>query len=598
MVGISIKNRYVIRAILGQGGMGVVYHAFDSIMRRDVALKTLRDVPSDVFLNLFSRECSVLAGIVHPNIIEIFDMGEFDDDGVSKPFFVMPLLPGNTLHDLIYPSAIPLAPARCIDIITQACRGLQAAHERDLVHQDIKPRNIFVMRDDAVKIIDFGVAHFSGGNTTGIRGTPQYMSPEQLSFKGATHKSDIFSLAVVCYEVLTAMHPFLRHLSHRNSETEIAEAITNHLPPLASDLNPSVNRVLSQVVAKGMAKDAWNRFESAAAFAEALQKALRSENSGANKALIRTRLERARRSFEQNDLQFASEIVSQLEAEGHSDPDIADLRKTLDGAVRQERSDRLIAAAERCFASEEFTLAMRKIQEVLESDGGNAAAISLKKRIENVVTEQRISELLRIAAEHLDQSAFTNARHAIQDALKLRPSDSRARQLLDEVDSKQKEILRQRQGKERFYQAAQAAFFAGKVELALENLEQLAKLSTQSADMRDRADDYKELYRRVRVEHDNLRAALAQAQSLLDHDLSAAQKICDRYLAKYSDHGDFIALGQEIDRRREEAARAFRNSIAARIEAEDNLEIRLRILDEAIKKPSQGRVFSERARKP
>ncbi len=493
MVGTSIKNRYTIRAILGQGGMGVVYHAFDSVMRRDVALKTLRDVPSDVFLQLFSRECSVLAAMVHPNVVEIFDMGEFDDEGVSKPYFVMPLLPGSTLHDLIYPSAIPLAVPRCIDVISQACRGLQAAHERELIHQDIKPRNIFVMRDDAVKIIDFGVAHLGGGNSTGIRGTPQYMSPEQITFKGVTHKSDIFSLAVVCYEALTGSHPFLRRADRRDSEVEIAEAITTYLPPLASELNSSVNRSVAQVVAKGMAKDVWNRFESASAFAEALHRGLRNENSGGNKVVVRTRLDRARRSFEENDLQFASEIVSQLEAEGHSDPDIADLRRILDDAVQRKRSDQLITAAERYFANEEYTLALRKVQEVIDSDRANSAALSLKKRIENIITEQKVSDLLRIAAEHLTQLAFTDARHAVQDALKLRASDTTARQLLDEIDSRQKEVLRQRQEKERLYQSAQAAFFAGKLELALKNLDQLGILSAQSAETRERSDDYKEL---------------------------------------------------------------------------------------------------------
>ena len=210
--------------------------------------------------------------------LKIFDMGEFDDDGVSKPYFVMPLLPGRTLHDLIYPGAIPLSTSRCVDIISQACRGLQAAHEQGLLHRDIKPRNIFVMRDDAVKIIDFGVAHLVGNNSTGFRGTPLYMSPEQISFKQLTNRSDIFSLAVVCYETLTASHPFLRRADRKDSDIEIADAIAAHLPPLASELNPSVSRAVAQVVAKGMAKDTWSRFESAAAFSEALRKALRNES--------------------------------------------------------------------------------------------------------------------------------------------------------------------------------------------------------------------------------------------------------------------------------------------------------------------------------
>ncbi|HEX4808410.1 MAG TPA: protein kinase [Bryobacteraceae bacterium] len=583
MVGNSIKQRYEIRAVLGQGGMGVVYHAYDTLMRRDVALKTLRDVPSNTFLDLFSRECSVLAGMVHPNVVEVFDMGEFEEDGVAKPYFVMPLLPGSTLHDLIYPDGIPLSATRCVDIISQACRGLQAAHERELLHRDIKPRNIFVMRDDAVKVIDFGVAHLIGGNSTGIRGTPQYMSPEQINFKQLDNRSDIFSLAVVCYEALTGSHPFLRREDRRDSDMDIVEAITTYIPPLASDLNPAVNRPVAQVVAKAMAKDVWNRFETASAFAEALQKALRNENPGANSVVIRTRLERARRCFEQNDLQFASEIVSQLEAEGHSGAEIVEFRRELDQAVQRARTDRLMTAANRCFADEEYTLALRKIQEVLEIDAANSTALALKKRIQNLLTEQKIGELLKLAAEHLERSAFTNARQAVQDALKLRPSDTRARQFLSEVDSRQKDVLRQRQDQERLYQAAQAAFFAGKIELAIENLDQLERLTSQSSDIRERAEDYKELYRRVRVERDALKTALAQAHNLLDHDLVAAQRICDRYLAKYSEQPDFVALSKEIAKRLEEAAEAFRKTIASRVESEDSLDLRLRILEDALK---------------
>lgn len=561
--------------------MGVVYRAYDSVMRRDVAVKTLRDVPSGSFLELFSRECSVLAAMVHPNVVEIFDMGEFDDGGISKPYFVMPLLPGNTLHDLIYPAGTPVPPQRAVDIIAQACRGLQAAHERELIHQDIKPRNIFVMRDDAVKIIDFGVAHLGGGNSTGIRGTPQYMSPEQITFKGVTFKSDIFSLAVVCYEALTATHPFLRKRDRRDTQSEIAEAITAYIPPLASEVNPSVSRAVAQVVAKGMAKDVWNRYESAAAFADALQRALRNENPGADRAIVRARLDRARKSFAQNDLQFASEIVSQLEAEGHSDPDIADLRKILDDAVQRERSGQLLAAAERCFDGEEYTLALRKIQEVLDIDSSNTAALSLKRRIDNIFAERKITELLDVANSHLSHAAFANARQSVLDALKLRPSDTRARHLLDEIDTRQKEVLRQRQEKERLYQAAQAAFFSGNIETALENLEQLSRLNTPASETRERAADYRELYGRVRAEYDNLKTALAQAESLLDHDLTAAQKICDRYLAKYSGQADFTALSKEIVRRREEAAQAFRYHTMARAEAEDDLDARLQILQEA-----------------
>src|SRR5215472_15701073 len=138
---LNIKGRYEVKQVLGQGGMGVVYKAYDSVIKRDVALKTIRDIPDRTALDLFYKECDVLASMSHPNIIEIFDIGEFEEEGASKPYFVMPLLPGVTLEDLIRSGSSRLTVNTCIEIMAQTCRGLQAAHERHLVHRDLKPSN-------------------------------------------------------------------------------------------------------------------------------------------------------------------------------------------------------------------------------------------------------------------------------------------------------------------------------------------------------------------------------------------------------------------------------------------------------------------------
>ena len=157
----QLAGRYEVRQVLGQGGMGLVYRAYDTVVRREVAVKTILDIPDPASLQLFYKECDVLASMSHPNIVEIFDIGEFEEEGKKKPYFVMPLLPGATLEYFMRNASHRLTVERTIDIMSQTCRGLQAAHERGLVHRDIKPSNIFVMEDDSVKIIDFGVAHMS-----------------------------------------------------------------------------------------------------------------------------------------------------------------------------------------------------------------------------------------------------------------------------------------------------------------------------------------------------------------------------------------------------------------------------------------------------
>src|SRR5438270_7149992 len=126
----KFAGRYEIREVLGQGGMGLVYRAYDAVVRREVALKTLRDIPDPASLQLFYKECDVLASISHPNIIEVFDIGEYEQDGRQRPYFVMPLLPGRTLEEIIRTLSHRLTVERVVEIMTQTCRGLQAAHER------------------------------------------------------------------------------------------------------------------------------------------------------------------------------------------------------------------------------------------------------------------------------------------------------------------------------------------------------------------------------------------------------------------------------------------------------------------------------------
>ena len=212
----EIRGRYDIHEVLGQGGMGVVYQAYDKVVKRQIALKTIRDAPSRTALDLFQKECDVLAQISHPNIVEIFDVGEFEEDGAVKPYFVMPLLPGKTLESLIRTSSGRLTVQRVVEIISQTCRGLQAAHDRGLVHRDLKPSNIFAMDDDSVKVIDFGIAHMAETHSTmGHKGTLLYMAPEQVEMKPASSLSDIFALGVVCFETFSLRHPFERGSAER-----------------------------------------------------------------------------------------------------------------------------------------------------------------------------------------------------------------------------------------------------------------------------------------------------------------------------------------------------------------------------------------------
>jgi serine/threonine protein kinase len=582
-VATKLKDRYELHEALAKGGMGVVYKATDTVMKRAVAVKTLLDIGDDLSLQLFQKEGEVLASIIHPNIVEIYDVGQIEEQGALRPYLVMPLLPGVTLDKLIRTSSQRLTVERSIDIIGQACRGLQAAHERGLVHRDIKPSNLFILEDDSVKIIDFGVAHrMEASRTVGRKGTLLYMAPEQIEMKPVSAVSDVFSLGVVCYEMLTRRRPF-----ERATESSVADAVLHFVPPPASELNPAVNRAVSQAIHKAMAKQPWHRFSTAKEFGDTLLKAFRGEPIEAfDPARIRPRIQRARETFDRGDYQFASEVVGELEAEGHLDSSITELRGKIDAAIRRKTIDQLIETAQSRIDAEEYPLALQKIYEVLQLEPLHAQALALKSSVENRRTERDIDQWLRLAGEHLQRFAFQHARDALHRILQLRPADARAVELLKKVDRTEQEHARARQEKEQLFQAALAADRRGEISSALSKLERLLDLDHRMPDTAapERSTAYQNLYNKVRSEHERIQSAYAAAKQKMDSgDFPAALAICAEQLEKNPGHALFQALKIDIEERRRQAISARIAETDRLVEAEPDLDRRLAILEEAVR---------------
>ena len=593
-LGTELKGRYEILEVLGQGGMGVVYKAHDKLIKRSVALKTLRDVPDPSALQLFYKECDVLASMSHPNIVEIFDMGEFEEAGGKKPYFVMPLLPGVTLEKLIRTSSSRLTLERSVEIISQTCRGLHAAHERGLIHRDLKPSNLFVMEDDSVKIIDFGVAHIvDTRHTMGLKGTLVYMSPEQIEMKPLSPLSDLFSLGAVCYETLTGRRAF-----ERGTPNEIIQAILNQTPPPASELNPMVSQAVGRVVHKAMAKQPFHRFPNAREFADALQKSLRNEPvEFFDPARLQPRIQRINKAFEESDFQFADEILSELEAEGHVDPAISQLRRRIELAKRNKNILQLLENARTRFEQEEYPLALQKIREVLQLDPENAAALSLRSNIESNRAEQKIEDWFRLARQHMDHNAYGHARQALQNVLQLKPDESRAAQLLSEVDRREQEYLKVRKEKEEFYQAALEAWQKGEVSTALNKLDRVLELDRRVPDSTnpDQPATYQNIYNQVRSEHDAIKNSYAEARMhLADRNFSQALEVCDRFLAKYPGHALFQSLKFDVEEQQRQDLSSYIAQIDSRVEAEPDLDRRVNILKEALDRYA-GEVHFERS---
>ncbi|HUI78225.1 MAG TPA: PEGA domain-containing protein [Bryobacteraceae bacterium] len=578
----QLQERYELKEVLGRGGMGVVYKAYDSLMRRDVALKTILDIDNTTTMALFYKEWSVLATMVHPNVISIYDIGEFDVDGTKKPFFVMPLLPGGTLEQLIKDGSPRLSVTGVIDIIDQACRGLHAAHEQGLVHRDVKPSNIFVMDDNSVKIIDFGVAReMSGQSRTTLKGTLSYMSPEQLELKPPTPVSDLFSLAVVTFEALTRRRPF-----QGSTESEVAEAIRTYSPPPVSEINHEVSYAVSQVVHKAMAKQPWHRFPNMREYGEALQKALRGEPlEYFDSAKIKPRLERAAKGFAEGEYAFASDVLSELEAEGHMDQEIHLLRGQVDQAMRQTRIRQMLESARRFFEAGEYPLALRKIQEALELDPGDSSALALKNQVEKERRERKISEWITLARQHIDNQAFRQAREALDNVLQVKPNETDALGLIAELARREQEVSHTREEKSRLYQAAVQAWEKGEVTSAMSKLENLVALEKDSPEAdTGRSGTYHNFYNQVHSEHNAIKNAYDEARgNLADENFEAALAICKQYLIKYPNHALFQSLKFDIEERQRQKLSSVIAGTDRRAEEEPDLDRRVAILQDALK---------------
>jgi eukaryotic-like serine/threonine-protein kinase len=581
VVSSPVAGRYEIKEILGEGGMGVVYRAFDLKTRSSVALKTMKDGSDPIAVELFSKEWTVLAGINHPNIVDIRDVGEIEEGGQKKPFFVMPLLPGVTLGKLIETSSTRLSVERVVAIVVQVCRGLHRAHEAGLVHRDIKPSNILVMEDDTAKIIDFGVVHLSGTQSiTGQKGTWQYMAPEQLDMKPVSRSSDIFSLGVVCYESLTGRKPFAR-----TSLPETAEAVRRYIPPPIYEINARVSELVSLVIHKAMAKQSIHRFSSAKDFSDTLEKAFRNQPIDRfDRARIQPRIERATKALDEGDCDFASEILSELEAEGQIDSEIQKLRPKIDQAIRQKKVRQLLEIARTRFEQNEIPLALEKVMEVLEIDAENGDALAMRSSIETYRTERQIESWVALARRHLERRDFSEARQALSEVLKIRASDPIGCGLLQEIERREEDALAIRQEKEQLYGSAVNAYHSGELSTALSKLERLLDIGRDAPDagIPDRDAAYQSLYNQVRSERDAIYNAYEEARrNLTEANIDRALEICDEFLAKYPNDAILQSLKLEAVEQQRQVLSTYIAEVGRRVDAEQDLDRKVNIFKEA-----------------
>lgn len=258
--GQKINDRYQIIRMIGEGGMANVYLAHDTILDRNVAVKILRgDLADDEkFVRRFQREAISASALSHPNIVEMYDVGE--DDG--KYFIVMEYVEGRTLKNLVKRRGALTLP-EIIDIMLQLTSGIAHAHDSYIIHRDIKPQNILILDDGTVKITDFGIAMAMNSNeltqTNSVMGSVHYLPPEQANGSGSTIKSDVYSLGILMYELLTGKIPF-------KGDNAVEIAIKHMKEPLPSVMknNPDIPQSIENIILTACAKNPKNRYDSVA----------------------------------------------------------------------------------------------------------------------------------------------------------------------------------------------------------------------------------------------------------------------------------------------------------------------------------------------
>ena len=266
--GAIVDGRYRVRSRLGTGGMADVYLAQDEQLGREVALKLLhrRFAEDPDFVERFRREAQAAASLSHPNVVSVFDRGAYD----GTYYIAMEYLPGRSLKELIREEA-PLHPERAIDLAVQILKAARFAHRRGVIHRDLKPHNVIVDDNDHATVTDFGIARAGASDMTetgSIMGTAQYLSPEQAQGHAVSAPSDLYSVAIVLYEMLTGKVPF-----DGDSAVTIALKHVSEPPAPPSRLNPAVSPALDQVVLWALNKNPADRPADADQFIVALEQA-------------------------------------------------------------------------------------------------------------------------------------------------------------------------------------------------------------------------------------------------------------------------------------------------------------------------------------
>lgn len=541
--GLTQIGKYHVISELGRGGMGVVYRAEDRFIGREVAIKTLTSVTPEL-MSRFRNEAK-FGKLNHPNIVTIYDFG--DQDGM--PYIVMQFLQGSSLEKLMA-SGRPMPLDRRLDIIRQVCAGLGYAHGLGVVHRDIKSANIMVEPDGTAKIVDFGIARLesvssqsltSNTVTGAVIGTLHYISPERLKGYPADGRSDIWSVGVMLYQMVTGRLPFDGEVG------KLLQSVVNepHTPP--RELSADCSEALEQIIDRALAKNPDDRYSTA----EEMEADIEGINEGLKRQRAGEFLARAGQLIEEEKLAEARTLLLELQ---RLDPQNLDVKKLMREVAyqqaRQQKSEQLrqlTTQAEEAVLSQRYGEAVDLYTQASRIDKSDALLVA---KLDNAIrlrdTASKVRDYLRSAQQLREQSDFQAASEQIDRALELDPKST-------DLRNEKVAILREaertaREGQLRtLVQNADDALKSGRVTQAIE-------LSREALNLDRASSRAQRIYQdaTLKQEEDRRRQALEQLifaieESIYGHDLDRAAELVRRGLEKLPNEAALLRLKADVE---------------------------------------------------
>jgi serine/threonine-protein kinase len=536
-------GRYRLTGELGRGGMGIVFRGEDSLIGREVAIKTLTQATPELRERFYLEARSGI--LSHPNIVTIYELGEHE----GNPFIAMEYIAGDSL-DKILRRLKRLSALEALSIVEQLCSGLGYAHGHGVVHRDIKPANLVVQPDGRVTIVDFGIARLADQTrkltqTDALLGTFNYIAPERLKGEASDNRADIWSAGVMLYEILTGEVPF-----KGKDVSALYRVIHEPYLPL-QDFVEDIPRGLSEVVQKALAKRVEDRYETAEEMALDLQVVLNVLKHERVKALLET----ARRLAAERQFVNARTILMQAQRTDPGNPDtrelIDEVQDRLNKMQRGEQLRQILEQARNAMAERRWDDAIAEFQRAQTMDSENRLGIDeqLHEAQEQKRQQQKVAMLWEQAREARSRGDLTGAQESLGQALQI---DEHSTDLRNAYSLIIREIRRRQEALhiDELLQTARDNFTNRRYTEAIARLREAAEIDPGHAEVQELLFTIATRQREAQLQEQVERAANEVHESLDREDFARAQERVARALESLPGEGLLVRLKVEVESRK------------------------------------------------